>query len=151
MTLTAAQARDRSRAEAVYLADIQLLAGGPLLRLSDRNITVAAGAYCDYLSSISGVGDTLYRATAAFESAQIALVFRNDPYSPYACLSALVDAYPIEGAAVTLSQCFLDDDGTPTTPEVIFIGNLDSPAGITGISFSCAAVCREAWAAQVNK
>ena len=148
MTFTAAVARDRTRAAVVYLVDIQTLAFGPLLRLSDRNVIVAGVAYSDYIAGVSGVGDTLYRATGAFTSPPASITVRNDPYDTFTHLSELSETYPLEGAAVTIKTVCLDDDGTPATPETVFVGNFDSPTGVTGIAFTCAAICREAFISQ---
>ena len=144
MTITADQARDRNRAAIVYLCDIQTLAGGPLLRLSDRNIPVGSVVYQAYLAGLSGLGDSLYRATGAFVNNPAALVFLNLPWDAYTSLAIMSETYPLEGAAVTIKQVHLDGDLTSATPETVFLGNLDSPKNITSITFACACVAREA-------
>lgn len=155
MTFTAAIARDRPRAAVVYLVEIQTLASGPLLYLSDRNKVVGGLAYSDYIARVDGLGDTLFRATADFQTMPITITFRNDPYddgsTAYGYLSALSEDHPLEGAAVAVKACYLDDDNEPATPETVFVGNLDSPRSITGISFVCPVLSREAYASQLNR
>lgn len=151
MTLTTAQARDRTRAEIVFLVEVQTLASGPLLLLSDRNITIAGIQYADYIASVTGLGDQLTRATGAFANGNASIVFKNDPWDANAYLSDLLETYPFEGAAVTIKRVFVDDDGTTATPETVFVGNLDSPVNISTIAFTCSANCREMFASLTNR
>jgi hypothetical protein len=148
---SASEARDRSRAQPIVLVEIQTLNGGPLLRLADRNVMIGGVQYADYVQAITGAGDTLDRGTAIFQNSNVQMTFKNDPWDAFQFLSDLSEAYPFEGAPVTVLVTYLDDDGTPATPEVIFVGNLDSPGGITTASLTCTANCREAFASIANR
>jgi hypothetical protein len=151
MSWDTAQARDRNRAQPVYLVEIQTLNGGPLLKFADRNILVGAVQYADYIGSLSGISGTLDRATSGATNSNASVVFKNDPYDAYAYLSDLSEDYPLEGAAIEVKELFIDDVGAQTTPTTIFTGNLDSPTGITSIAFSCAAMSRETFASITNR
>jgi hypothetical protein len=155
VALTAAQARDSTRAAIVILAEIQTLNGGPLLYFSDRNIIVGGVAYCDYLAAVSGVGDTLFRATSDFSSQAASVTLRNNPYddgtTAYSHLSELSEDFPLEGAAVAIKRVYLDDAGAPTTPETLLVGNFDSPQNITRIALTCSVMCREAFISQQTR
>ena len=134
---TVARSRGYDRAEPVYFVEIALLNSGPVLYLSDRNVTVSGQAYEDYLSDLSGLGDSLERATSGGLNADITLGFRNERFRSYSYLIEIGETYPLIGAACTIRECYLDASGAPSDTETAFKGVLDEPCDITLFGFSC--------------
>jgi hypothetical protein len=134
---TFAEARNRARTEPVILVEIELLNSGPTLYLSDRNVTVGGRHYQDYLESLGSLGEELRRQDSSSLNTDASLRFRNDPYGGYAHLVEMEAAHPFTGAAVTVRECYLDEDGTPSDTETIFRGVLDEPREIDLLGFTC--------------
>ncbi len=137
------EARAMDRAEPVYLVEVGLLNSGPVLYLSDRQITVAGQLYEDYLHGLSGLGAELRRADAQGLNTSLELSFRTDPWRAYARLVNVLDDYPMDGAEVTVSEVFLDTDGLPSGAGVLFKGVIEEPKEIDLKGFRCRAMSME--------
>ncbi len=137
------EARAMDRAEPVYLIEVELLNSGPVLYLSDRQVTVAGQLYEDYLHGLSGLGAELRRTHAQGLNTSLELSFRNDPWRAYSYLVNALDDYPIDGAEVTVSEVLLDTDGLPSGTAVLFKGVLEEPREIDLMGFQCRAMSME--------
>jgi hypothetical protein len=134
---TIIEARNRLRAEPVYLLEIALLNSGPTLYLSDRILTVGSQVYEDYVDDLKGLGEELKRLDAGSLNADFTVRLRNDNYKTYDHLVTMGDTCPFEGAAVTVKEVYLDSDGTPSAAETIFKGVIDTLVDIDLLWFSC--------------
>lgn len=134
---TVAESRDRPRANPVCLIEIALKNSGPTLYLSDRNLTVGAQRYEDYLRDLSGIGGEIKRATSGGLNADITLSFKNDRYQGYDYLIEIGDVYPFEGAVCVIKEVYLDDAGNASDAETVFKGVLDEPGDIDLSGFQC--------------
>lgn len=137
MTLSVAAARDNNRAEPVYLVEIQLKNGGPMLYFATRNIIVAGQIYEDYIDAISGLGSQVKRADSSFMNSQTTIQFSNDRYRTYGRLIEIAEDYPFTTADCTIKELYLDAAGNQSAVETVDSGKLDSPKNIDKLKFSC--------------
>ncbi len=133
------EARAMCWAEPVYLVEVGLLASGPTLYLSDRQVTVEGQLYEDYLHELSGLGAELRRRDAHGLNTALELSFKNDPWGAYAFLVEAFEDYPMDGAEVMVSEVLLDTDGLPSGTAVLFRGVLEEPREIDLMGFRCRA------------
>jgi len=129
--------RDMPRLRPLYLIEIGLRNNGPTLCLCTENILVGSEIYEDYISEVSGMGDELRRADSKAPNPEITLHFKNEPWRSYNYLIEAGVDYPFGGADCTIKELYIDDDGTLSTPLVLFKGVLDEPYDIDLISFKC--------------
>lgn len=138
---TVSESRGRPYAKPVYLVEVALRNSGPTLYLSDRNITVGAQRYEDYLRDLSGIAEGLERAASGGLNADITLSFKNDRYLSYEHLIEMGETYPFEGAECVIKEVYLDDPSAGlghSGPVELFRGVLDEPELIDLLSFRCA-------------
>jgi hypothetical protein len=134
---TILQARDGSRIKPVYLLVIVLENSGDTLYLSDREITVGGNRYQSYLLNMTEIGEQLQRANSEGLNSNLTLNFKNDAYGAHPYLIQKGTLTPFEGATCTISEVYLDDIGTASDAEVLYVGVLDNPKSIDLMRFSC--------------
>ncbi len=133
------EARAFDRAEPVCLVEVGLLNSGPTLYFSDRQVTVEGQLYEGYLHDLSGLGSELRRRDAYGLNTALELGFSNDPWGAYAFLVEAFEDYPVDGAAVVVSEVLMDSAGTPSTAATLFKGVLEEPREIDLRGFRCRA------------
>ena len=143
---TLKEARDCLRTEPVYLVEIEPLgAGAPVLYLSEREIVVDGTRYEGYLQSIEGVRIGLRRISSGMFPSPLKLGFLNEPWRGYASLLDAGEDYPLDGAALTLSETYISPEGETTSPAIVAEGVLSGIiqtdrlvfyAGVRGRAFS---------------
>ena len=132
--------RNRRRAKIVWLVDVELLgAGAPVLRLSNRNLEYSIYRYQRYILAVTGIARELSRVDSDSLNSPVTVRFQNRPFMAFDFLIEAGETYPFEGAKVTISALHLDDDNLPTEAEIVFVGVLDEPRGITKREFTCRA------------
>jgi hypothetical protein len=140
MAFTVAELRDMPNARPMYLVEIQTLNSGDMLYLSDRNRVFSSQNYEAYLQDLSNVGAELERADSSGLNAEVSFQFLNDGYKTDGYLSDYLDTYPLEGAAVTVKEIYIDVNDTNSSDSVtIFTGIMDAPKVINQQSFVCSA------------
>src|SRR3990172_13054957 len=130
------QLRERRRLNPRYLLDITLGNSGPTLHFSTRDIMVEGVQYERYIHSLSGIEEEINRSDSTFRNTDLTIFFLNRPYMAYTFLSEVEATYPFSGAVIVISETYLDDNGIPCAPDVIFKGVMDTPYDIDLMRFS---------------
>lgn len=136
---TIAQLRERPGAKPVYLAQIQLLNGGPLVYWALININIGGHQYGDYIDELKGVDSALSLVDTAVNNLGITISCNNTRWREFAYLSEGLETYPITGAAITLLETYLDNAGVPASdgPVILTKGFVEQPETITPLGFEC--------------
>lgn len=137
-----ASARQGVRAEPLYIVEITPQGqGAPVMRFSHRAVEVGGLVYEPYLVHVDGVGQALDRRGRDSGAHAASIRLANLPWRAYPALLDAGEDYPLEGAACTLSECYMVDDGAggtaPTEAELLCKGILESPAKADLAGFTC--------------
>ncbi len=151
MTLDIDDARALGRSSSVPLVVLTLRCGA-VLRVSDRATTVGGNNYDPLLMNSPTVSESVNREDSSAINSDCTLVLSNESMSllgtVYSSLVAAHDAYPLAGAAVTLSHVLRD--GSQETAEVLqFVGVTDEPSDISEKSLSLRCSSRAQYRARI--
>lgn len=134
----ASVARAHDRAEPVYLVRLTLLGSPPVvLYFAERAITVDGQEYEGYIASVEGIGQSLMRRDSGTLNSPVVVRFLNEPWGAYAHLAELMADNPFEGAAVELSETYIDARGQASAVELITRGLLEGPHEVGPMEFAC--------------
>ena len=130
--------RSLDRARPVYLLEIILNGvAPPTLFFSDVNINVGGQDYQDYLILVDSLKEQLERATSVSLNSPLTLTFKNAAFRTYSHLIKIDATNPFLGGTCVIKEVYLDDNGIPSTVEVLFKGVLESLMKIGLLIFTC--------------
>jgi len=127
----------KRRLSEVYLFDIQLQGGGPLLHFATRNIIVGGVKYLAYVSESSGISRKVKRKVSANLNPDIRITFIQKQFMDYAHLSEIDSDYTFTFAPITISKVLMDDFGNQQAPLPVFVGRMDAIDEEDHESFTC--------------
>ncbi|MDA8174210.1 MAG: phage tail protein, partial [Nitrospiraceae bacterium] len=76
-------------------------------------------------------------ATSAGRNTDLTLTFENDRFQAYPYLIQIGDTFPFEAAICRIYEVYLDANGSPSQPVLLFKGVLDQPTEIDLFVFKC--------------
>ena len=141
--MTVAEARKLPHVMPVYLVEISLLNGGPVLYFSDRNITFSGQLYQDYIQNLSAMSAELLRIDSTGLNSDVRLVFKNDRFKTHVYLIEIDDTYPFTGAPVTIKEIYVNGGVATSDYDTVYVGVCEEPREITLVQFELHVSSRE--------
>lgn len=129
---------DRPYLQPIYLC--KLMPTGLTLYFSDRNFTLVAQNYEDYLYDLSNIGNEI-RNLGGYDNSQLTLRFKNEKIGnkapPYDYLIQLFDDYPIEKKYLEIYKLNIDTGETfgSDVSTKIYKGEMGQPYDLDELAF----------------